>query len=109
MLFEQISTVEELKEDIKGLKAKYMLPPTPIPDAKSPAKNVGKTQTSSSQSKSENKQQFNPQSDCKYNLVIFGIDESSSGTNRSERVKHEVESSVSLLSKINSDINSTSI
>jgi len=48
-------------------------------------------------------------SDRKFNLVILGIDESPTGTNRSERVKYDVESSVSILSKLNSDINSTSI
>ena len=45
-------------------------------------------------------------SDCKFNWCFWYT---SSGTNHSERVKHDVKTSVSILSKINSDINTSLI
>ena len=100
-----------LKEQVKTLSNKLdSLLPTPTPDGNITTQSVSKVQSSSSQSISENKPQSNSQfSDHKFNLVIYGIDESPSGTNRSERVKHDVDSSVPILTKINGDINPTSI
>ena len=53
---------------------------------------------------------LNPQfSDRKFNLIIYGIIESPSGTKRCNRVKHDMDSSVNILTKINDSINSTLI
>ena len=107
----QKQEIDILKEQVKTLSNKLdSLLPTPTPDGNVTTQSVSKVQSSSSQSISENKPQSNSQfSDCKFNLVIYGIDESPSGTNRSERVKHDVDSSVPILTKINGDINPTSI
>ena len=48
-------------------------------------------------------------SDRKYNLVIFGIKESPTGTQRSDRLKADFDSSLSVLSKANKRINVQSI
>ena len=47
--------------------------------------------------------------DRRYNLVVYGISECSNGTKRSDRVKHDIESSVSILSKLNNDIQANSV
>ena len=107
----QKQEIDILKEQVKTLSNKLdSLLPTPTPDGNVTRQSVNKVQSSSSQSISENKPQSNSQfSDRKFNLVIYGIDESPSGTNQSERVKHDVDSSVPILTKINGNINPTSI
>jgi len=47
--------------------------------------------------------------DHKFNLVIYSISECTSGTNQPDRVKHDKDKSVSLLSKIDQGINSNSV
>ena len=42
--------------------------------------------------------------DCKFNLVIYGISEYPSGTSQPDRLKHDMDRSVSALSKVNEDI-----
>ena len=42
--------------------------------------------------------------DRKYYLVVYRISECPNGTKRPVRVKHDIESSVSILSKLNDDI-----
>jgi len=49
------------------------------------------------------------QADRKSNLVIYGISECPNGTSRPDRVKHDMDKSVSILSKVNNDINSNSV
>ena len=46
---------------------------------------------------------------CKYNLVEYGISECLNGTKHPVRVKHDIESSVSILSKLNDDIQVNSV
>ena len=50
-----------------------------------------------------------PPSDRKFNLVLYGISECPSGTSRPERVKQDLNSTVPVLSKLNADINPTSV
>ena len=53
---------------------------------------------------------LNPQfSDRKLNLVIYGITDSPSDTKWCDRVKYDMDTSVTILPKINDSINSTSI
>jgi len=47
--------------------------------------------------------------DRKFNLVIYGISECPNGTSRADRVKYDIDKSVSTLSKINNDINANSV
>ena len=114
----QKQDIDILKEQVKTLTVKLdSLLVTPAPATPSTAPNVSNTLTSApgisySQPSSlqVNKSSSITQStDRKFNLVIFGIDESPNGTNRSDRAKFEVDSTVSILTKINANINPTSI
>ena len=71
--------------------------------------NEGHGQLCTSQSKGNHQLEptrFNPQSaDCKFNLVIYGNIESLSGTKWCNRAKHNMDSSVTTLAKINDSIN----
>ena len=42
----------------------------------------------------------------KFNLVVYGISECPNGTSQADRVKHDMDKSVSILSKVNNDISS---
>ena len=93
-----------------------MTPPVPTSvtsNIVNATQNEGHVQLSISQSKGNNQVEptrLNSQfSDHKFNLVIYGIIESPSGTKRCDRVNHDMDSSVTILTKINDSINSTSI
>jgi len=45
----------------------------------------------------------------KFNVVLYGISECPNGTSRSERMKHDLDSAVTILKKLNNEINHSSI
>ena len=47
--------------------------------------------------------------DRKFNLVVYGVSECPNGTSWPDRMKHDIDKSVSVLSKINNDINPNSV
>lgn len=104
--------IDLLTKEVKSLTDKLnSLLPTLA--ANNTSQNESQVQPSISQPNGKNQSEpvrSDPQSsDRKFNLVIYGINESPSGTKRSDRVKHDVDSSVTILAKINNSINPTSI
>jgi len=78
---------------------------SPTPDANKSILNSDQVQVLAPQTSAQS-QSVNPtlqSSDRKFNLVIYGIGECPSGTNQSERVKYDLNSSASILKKLNSE------
>ena len=103
-------TVHSLQDSVARLESKLAnSQPVPVqsvkPVANKPVPNVTSVQSSN--------QLTNPAqsilSDRKFNLVIKGIKEPSSGTARSERYKHDFNEALSLLSKLDGDIHPMSV
>ena len=97
----QKQEIDLLKERVKSLSVKL---DSLLPNSTSTSNNTSQNVSQLSTSKNENQPQsvrpsFQPL-DCKFNLVIYGIKESPGGTSWSDRVKHDVDSSVSILTKI---------
>ena len=104
--------VKHLEEELKLLNTKILQPSTQAntPDA-SPSQNDcnNKPAIVQVESNARTLPPKPPPSNRKFNLVLYGISECPSGTSRPERVKQDLNSTVPVLSKLNADINPTSV
>ena len=107
----QSSEIDELKKVVSDLSAKINsseVQSSPVSNGhlgETEPTPVSKPTTTTTQQTTKERQL----DDRKFNLVVFGIKECPNGTKRPDRVKHDIESSVSILSKLNDEIRANSV
>lgn len=109
----QNTEICKLKQLVSELTA-IIKPSTPLQTSATIATNVlPSNQVHNNQQNSVTIQHSNPASsqstDRKFNLVIYGLNECPNGTSRPERVKQDIDKGYSVLSKVDEDINVSSV
>jgi len=112
-LSEQISLVEELRDEIKSLKAKLSDSPVstnPVPEGQRSTESIQSKSIPDKSSCISPTQADNSNSpDRKFNVVIYGVKENPANTPRATRSKTDIASCVEILTQTNNEITHHSI